>query len=124
MSALLGPDEFSLQDKLERPEHLQGRLDALRRLYQKDRRLAREVVSCAWPHEQHRPWTSAELRQKLAALAALPGVTSVGASRIPLLAGSNWGELFGRAIGLVGNDLLLVEVGSGRIVDALYGFFY
>ena len=24
----------------------------------------------------------------------------------------------------VGNDLLLVEVGSGRIVDALYGFFY
>lgn len=65
MSALLGPDEFSLQDKLESPEHLQGRLAALRRIYQKDRRLAREVISYAWPHERKRPWTSSELRQKL-----------------------------------------------------------
>lgn len=65
MSILLGPEEFTLQDKLERPEHLQGRLAALRRLYQKDRHLAREIVSYAWPHERARPWTSAELRQKL-----------------------------------------------------------
>lgn len=65
MNPLVGDNEFTLTDKLENPAYLDGRLNALRRLYRKDKRLAREIVSYAWPHERERPWTHSELRAKL-----------------------------------------------------------
>lgn len=65
MNELLGTGEFSLADKVQAPEHLEGRLRALRKLYRADPRLAASVVSYGWPHPQKRTWTEEELAERL-----------------------------------------------------------
>lgn len=65
MNELLGTGEFSIADKVQAPEHLEGRLRALRKLYRSDPGLAASVVSYGWPHPQKRPWTEDELAERL-----------------------------------------------------------
>ena len=65
MNDLLNPGEFSLSDKVQSPEHLHGRLRALRKLYRTDPSLAASVVSYGWPHPQKRDWTPDELADRL-----------------------------------------------------------
>lgn len=65
MSDLLATGEFSLADKLQPPEYLQGRTGALQRLHKLDPRLASEIISYAWPHPAGRAWTDDELYERL-----------------------------------------------------------
>lgn len=65
MSDLLATGEFSLADKLQPPEYLQGRTGALQRLHKLDPRLAAEIISYAWPHPAGRVWTDDELYERL-----------------------------------------------------------
>lgn len=61
----LGVGEFSLADKIQPYEHIQGRLAVLRRAYAVNPDVARDVISYAWPHAQNRPWTHEELYERL-----------------------------------------------------------
>lgn len=61
----LAVGEFGLSDKIQPYEHIQGRLNALRKAYAVHPEIAREVISYAWPHAQNRPWTHDELHERL-----------------------------------------------------------
>lgn len=71
MSELFGPGEFTLADKVEDPSRLEGRLQALRRVYRRDPRGATQVISYAWPHPAKRAWTDDEVRERLGLNAAV-----------------------------------------------------
>lgn len=65
MSDILSQGEFSLTDKLQPEEYLQGRMQALQRLHKLDPRLASEVISYGWPNPAGRAWTDQELYERL-----------------------------------------------------------
>lgn len=81
MSDLLAPGEFSLADKLQPDEYLQGRTTALQRLHRLDPRLAAEIISYSWPHPAGRTWTDEELRERLGTQAKLRRVAVKTAER-------------------------------------------
>lgn len=71
MHPLLGPDKFTLGDNIQPDDYLKHRSDLLRRLYKRDPRLTRDLVSSVYEHPLRRPWEDHEIRETLGLPAVL-----------------------------------------------------